>query len=191
MNLVTKLGLISVVTLMAACAPVEQKPLITAPTELEIIETKPITEEVVQTPVDAPVDAPVEEVITDNIDEAPLKEMAEEVVADAVEEVIATPIETAKQEAPPPAPLPDPYDPAILIGASPAKLQATLGRQDYSFDNSGMSIHHYRQDTCLLLVFINQADEITHIDLRHQLVNQTIDITACYQELGMRKDAVN
>jgi len=172
MNLFTKFGLITVVTLMTACAPVEQKPIITAPTELEIIETAPIIEERVI--------KPVEEVVAKEPVSAPIDQSVEEITL-AKEEPVAPP---------PPPPLPDPFDPIVLIGASPSDLQATLGRYDHSFDNSGMSVHHYRQEGCLLLVFINQADEIAHIDLRHQLVNQDVDIAACHQELGLRKDAV-
>ena len=176
MNLFTKFGLITVVALMTACAPVEQKPIITAPTELEIIETAPIIEERVIKPVEEvvvkePVSAPIDQSIDQSVEEITL----------AKEEPVAPP---------PPPPLPDPFDPIVLIGASPSDLQATLGRYDHSFDNSGMSVHHYRQEGCLLLVFINQADEIAHIDLRHQLVNQDVDIAACHQELGLRKDAV-
>lgn len=167
-NFFTKYGLITVVLAMAACTPVEQKPVITAPTEpapteIELIETAP------QAPP-----ALIEEIVP-----TPAKEVAEEMI-----EIVEEPV------APPPPPLADPYDPAILIGASPARLAATLGRHDHSFDNSGMSVHHYRQEACLMLVFINDADEVTHIDLRHNLVNQKVDITACHQALGARKAAL-
>ena len=169
MNIFTKYGLITAVLVLAACAPVEQKPVITAPpkpepTTLEIIEIKP--------------QAPISEEVPEEIAE----EVAEE-IGEAIEEPVA-------QAQPAPAPLPDPYDPAELIGASSASLAATLGRYDHSFDNSGINVHHYRQDTCLMLVFINDADEVTHIDLRHNLVNQKVDITACHQALGARKAAL-
>ena len=195
MNLVTKLALITVVTLMAACAPVEQKPLVTAPiasasTKPENSVTNPVIKEVVEEKSEAPVAkdliAPAVEAVSDEA----VTETTEETVITPIEKTEETIAEIIKEPVAPPPPLPDPFDPATLIGASPASLQTTLGRHDYSFDNSGMSVHHYRQEACLLLVFINQADEITHIDLRHQLVNQQIDITACHQELGARKDAV-
>ena len=169
MKLFTKFGLITVVALMTACAPVEQKPIITAPIIEERV-TKPVEEVVVKEPVSAPIDQSVDQSV-------------EEITLAKEEPVVPSP-------PPPPPPLPDPFDPIVLIGASPSYLQATLGRYDHSFDNSGMSVHHYRQEGCLLLVFINQANEIAHIDLRHQLVNQDVDIDACHQELGMRKDGV-
>ena len=180
MKLFTKFGLITVVALMTACAPVEPKPTITAPTELEIIEPAPIIEERVAKPIEEvvvkePEDAPIDQSVDQSVEEITL----------AKEEPVAP-----SPPPPPPPPLPDPFDPIVLIGASPSYLQATLGRYDHSFDNSGMSVHHYRQEGCLLLVFINQANEIAHIDLRHQLVNQDVDIDACHQELGVRKDAV-
>ena len=194
MNLFTKLGPITVVLLIAACAPVEQKPIITTPTELDIIETKAVTKAPVETPVDevieAPVETPLKQTTAETV-EAPVKTPVAEIVDEAVDAPVEDIAEIVEEPvAPPPPPLPDPFDPVVLIGASPASLQATLGQHDHSFDNSGMSIHHYRQDACLMLVFINQANEITHIDLRHGIVNQQVDIAACHQELGVRKESV-
>lgn len=195
MNLFTKLGPITVVLLMAACAPVEQEPIITAPTELEISETTPTAKAPVETPIKQSAKAPVKDPVIEVVEEAS-DAPVEDPVAEVVEEAIDAPVEEIAEivekpiAPPPPPPLPDPFDPVVLIGASPASLQATLGQHDHSFDNSGMSIHHYRQDACLMLVFINQANEITHIDLRHGIVNQQVDIAACHQELGARKESV-
>ena len=203
MNIFTKLGPITVVLLMAACAPVEQEPIITAPTELEISETtataKAPVEDVIEAPVETPIKqsakAPVKDPVIEVVEEAS-DAPVEDPVAEVVEEAIDAPVEEIAEiveepvAPPPPPPLPGPFDPVVLIGASPASLQATLGQHDHSFDNSGMSIHHYRQDACLMLVFINQANEITHIDLRHGIVNQQVDIAACHQELGARKESV-
>lgn len=187
MNLFTKLGPITVVLLMAACAPVEQEPIITAPTELEISETTPTAKAPVEDVIEAPVETPIKQSA-----KAPVKEPVIEVVEEASDAPVEEIAEIVEEPVapPPPPPLPDPFDPVVLIGASPASLQATLGQHDHSFDNSGMSIHHYRQDACLMLVFINQANEITHIDLRHGIVNQQVDIAACHQELGARKESV-
>lgn len=195
MNLFTKLGPITVLLLMAACAPVEQKPIITAPTELEIIETTAVTKAPVEEVIEAPVETPFKQTAAETV-EAPVKAPVKAPIAEVVEDAIAVPIDNIAEiveepvAPPPPPPLPDPFDPVVLIGASPASLQATLGQYDHSFDNSGMSIHHYRQEACLMLVFINQANEITHIDLRHGIVNQQVDIAACQQELGVRKESV-
>ena len=185
MNIFTKYGLITAVLVLAACAPVEQKPVITAPpkpepTTLEIIEIKP----------QAPISEEVVEEVPKEMTEEVVEEAPEEVLEEIAEEISEAIKEPVAQAQPAPAPLPDPYDPAELIGASSASLAATLGRHDHSFDNSGMNVHHYRQDTCLMLVFINDADEVTHIDLRHNLVNQEVDITACHHALGARKAAL-
>ena len=199
MNIFTKFSPIAFVMLIAACAPVEQKPTITAPTEPEIIETAPITEAVIEEPVEAPVaeiiTTPVETPIEETI-EAPIEDSGDAPIDEVIEEPVETPLEVIAKvneepvAPPPPPPLPEPFDPVVLIGASPASLQATLGRHDHSFDNSGFSVRHYRQEACLMLVFVNQADEITHIDLRHGIVNQQVDIAACHQDLGARKDSV-
>ena len=114
-----------------------------------------------------------------NKQETPIKEEVQE------EEVLEE--EILEEE---PAPPPDPFNPQILIGQPNTSLTAALGDSDYSYDNSGMTISHYRAKTCIVLAFSAPNDEITHIDVRHPIVGIQLDEGACYQELGAKKAAL-
>ena len=101
-----------------------------------------------------------------------------------------TPIEEEVLEEEPAPPPPDPFNPQILIGQPNTSLTAALGDSDYSYDNSGMTISHYRAKTCIVLAFSAPNDEITYIDVRHPVVGTQLDEGACYQELGAKKAAL-
>ena len=104
----------------------------------------------------------------------------------------SAPAQLPKPESKPePEPEPEPFNPIILIGSSQASIRATFGTEDLSFSNGSMTIAQYRQDSCMMLVFFNEADIISHIDVRDLEIGKPLDEAACYRELGAKKEAKN
>lgn len=201
MRVIRNVGLLIGLSLLAACAPIEEKPLVSAPeiTAPQITQDVPLEEA-----VDAPVIAPVIEDNLTSSGRAVLAEAAPEVVIeDAPKPVQETaqpetaappevaPIEVApKKQAPPPPP---PFDPMILVGTNYSALAADFGAPDLAFDNGGLQIAHYRGTHCLMLIFSQKTSTglITHIDLRHPTLGKALDKAACHDELGAKKHAKN
>lgn len=186
------IGLIAMISLLAACVPLEDGPVITAP----ILSDNTTTDE-------AGVDERgADEVII--IDGAAVVNEAEEemVIIITPEEPVAPPPAITEPVITEPAitepaiiepviiePVITPFNPTILIGKSLSHLRATLGAQDNSFDNGGLTVHHYRGTVCLMLAFHGDDEMITHIDLRHPIIGKPLNKQACYQEFGARINA--
>ena len=213
-----QVGAIALLLFLGACAPVEEPVTVTAPIATKAQEEKLVPEaadsaEAIAAEATILIEsdnqtAGLEEVaiIADIADD----DNTSETVADSqllVKEVTTaqaeespkeeeslkeeTPIEeVVLEEEPAPPPLPDPFNPQILIGQPNTSLITALGNSDYSYDNSGMTISHYRAKTCIVLAFSAPNDEITHIDVRHPIVGIQLDESACYQELGAKKAAL-
>ena len=210
---------LSILAILAACAPVEQKPLITAPIEVTPKAEQPdaVTPEAVIPDAMTPEADTTEDIITqkrqaDDTVEDPNR--AEDMVADKVpshnteitaashddgpkdalidasqdnSSATSAPLTIdAPQEAPAPPP---PYDPAGLIGQTQMQLQALFGKADLTFDNGSLRISHYRQESCVLMVFSQNTDEglITHIDMRAPRLGTMLDEAACHNALGAKK----
>ena len=196
MRVIRNVGLLIGLSLLAACAPIEEKPLVSAPkiTAPQITQDVPLEEA-----VDAPVIAPVIEDNLTSSGRAVLAEAAPEVVIEdapkpvqetAQPETAAPPEVAPKKQAPPPPP---PFDPMILVGTNYSALAADFGAPDLAFDNGGLQIAHYRGTHCLMLIFSQKTSTglITHIDLRHPTLGKALDKAACHDELGAKKHAKN
>ena len=194
-----QIGAIALLLFLSACAPVEEPVSVTAP--IAPIEKTPVK----QDPVEQTDTAQASDETTDSADGADvaiapsdnqtLAQSEAVILQDVAKQEQAEEIEAPKKEEtpppPPPPPLPDPFNPTILIGQPSTALADSLGDSDYSYDNSGMTISHYRAESCIVLVFSAPDDEIMHIDVRHPIVGTSLDEAACYQELGDKKDALN
>lgn len=203
------------VALLGACAPIEQKPQLTAPQNApqsaaeklalseaiiaeetkakeaiaaEIAAEEKAVEEVTAAPLD---DLPSDETTVLAVTSAPLAEDAapedETAIEDSAEEVVEEVAEEAIEETPPPPP--PPFDPVILVGEPLEEVEALFGSADLAFDNGGLRISHYRGEACLMLVFSSKADSpmITHIDLRAPILGTAYDRLDCHDELGRKK----
>ena len=69
------------------------------------------------------------------------------------------------------------------------QLQALFGKADLTFDNGSLRISHYRQESCVLMVFSQNTDKglITHIDMRAPRLGTMLDEAACHNALGAKK----
>ena len=220
MMLLKHFAALSVLFILAACAPVEQKPIITAPVEIAPkaeLSDAAVPEAVMPDAVTPEADT-TEDIITqkrqadDTVED---QNMTEDMVADKVpssdSEITAASHDdepkgalinapqdnssatsapltiVAPQEAP--APPPPPYDPAGLIGQTQTQLQALFGKADLTFDNGSLRISHYRQESCVLMVFSQNTDKglITHIDMRAPRLGTMLDEAACHNALGAKK----
>lgn len=193
---------LSVIAFLAACAPVEPKPVVTAPLPKAPQET---TKEIPQqTPEEITEETPAKEIapaetVPDTqagqelpVENLPVEELAVEKVAEDNAREIADPIiAEAPKEEPAPPPPPPPYDPVTLIGESLQGVQSLFGTADLRFENGGLTISHYRQKECIMLVFSQNTDSalITHIDLRASQLGTALDTPACHQALGLKKHA--
>ena len=186
------LAYLSVIAFLAACAPVEPKPVVTAPlpkapqdTPQQIPEKMP-EETTQETP--AKEIAPVETVSDTTAGE---KLAGEKLAGDNALKITDPIIAEAPKEEPAPPPPPPPYDPVTLIGESLQDVQSLFGTADLRFENGGLTISHYRQDECIMLVFSQKTDAalITHIDLRASQLGTALDTPACHQALGLKKHA--
>ena len=186
------LAYLSVIAFLAACAPVEPKPVVTAPlpkapqdTPQQIPEKMP-EETTQETP--AKEIAPVETVSDTTAGE---KLAGEKLAGDNALKITDPIIAEAPKEEPAPPPPPPPYDPVTLIGESLQDVQSLFGTADLRFENGGLTISHYRQDDCIMLVFSQKTDAalITHIDLRASQLGTALDTPACHQALGLKKHA--
>ena len=216
MMLLKHFAALSVLAILAACAPVEQKPIITAP--VEVTPKAELPDAAAPEAVMAEADT-TEDIITqkrqadDTVED---QNMTEDMVADKVpssdSEITAASHDdepkgalinapqdnssatsapltiVAPQEAPAPPP-PPPYDPAGLIGQTQTQLQALFGKADLTFDNGSLRISHYRQESCVLMVFSQNTDKglITHIDMRAPRLGTMLDEAACHNALGAKK----
>ena len=198
---------LSVIAFLAACAPVEPKPIVTAPLPKAPQETTPkITQTITQetpaqeiVPAETAPDTQAEEELPEELpgeelagEELPGEELAEENVAgDNAREITDPIIAQAPKEEPAPPPPPPPYDPVTLIGDSLQDVQSLFGAADLRFENGGLTISHYRQEECIMLVFSQKTDAalITHIDLRASQLGTALDTSACHQALGVKKHA--
>ena len=219
MTRLSYLYLIAILATLGACVPPEQPLVITAPQQ-EVTNTKSVqqTDAAPAIASDAPLDdnAPARQTLAPSDNETAQIQSpsaaASNAVTDAIidEETTAPDItpkaipETTQAESAPaqlpkpepkpepePEPEPEPFNPIILIGSSQASIRATFGTEDLSFSNGSMTIAHYRQDSCMMLVFFNEADIISHIDVRDLEIGKPLDEAACYRELGAKKEAKN
>lgn len=196
MRVIRNVGLLIGLSLLAACAPIEEKPLVSAPeiTAPQITQDVPLEEA-----VDAPVIAPVIEDNLTSSGRAVLAEAAPKPVQEAAQPETAAPPEVApievapKKQAPVKKQAPPPFDPMILVGTNYSALAADFGAPDLAFDNGGLQIAHYRGTHCLMLIFSQKTSTglITHIDLRHPTLGKALDKAACHDELGAKKHAKN
>ena len=203
---------LSVIAFLAACAPVEPKPVVTAPLPKAPQET---TQDIPQqTPEEITEETPAKEIapaetVPDTqagqesageelagqelpVENLAVEELAVEKVAEDNAREIADPIiAEAPKEEPAPPPPPPPYDPVTLIGESLQGVQSLFGTADLRFENGGLTISHYRQEECIMLVFSQNTDSalITHIDLRASQLGTALDTSACHQALGVKKHA--
>ena len=200
------LAYLSVIAFLAACAPVEPKPVVTAPlpkapqdTPQQIPEKMPeeMPEETTQeTPAKeiAPVETVSDTTAGEKLagEELPVEKLAgEKLAGDNALKITDPIIAEAPKEEPAPPPPPPPYDPVTLIGESLQDVQSLFGTADLRFENGGLTISHYRQDECIMLVFSQKTDAalITHIDLRASQLGTALDTPACHQALGLKKHA--
>lgn len=198
---------LSVIAFLTACAPVEPKPVVTAPLPKAPQET---TQDIPQqTPEEITEETPAKEIapaetVPDTqagqesagqelpVENLAVEELAVEKVAEDNAREIADPIiAEAPKEEPAPPPPPPPYDPVTLIGESLQGVQSLFGTADLRFENGGLTISHYRQEECIMLVFSQNTDSalITHIDLRASQLGTALDTSACHQALGVKKHA--
>ena len=194
---------LSVIAFLAACAPVEPKPVVTAPLPKAPQDTpQQMPEETTQetpakeiAPVETVPDTQAREKLAE--EELAVEKLAgekltvEELAGDNAREIADPIIAEAPKEEPAPPPPPPPYDPVTLIGESLQDVQSLFGTADLRFENGGLTISHYRQDDCIMLVFSQKTDAalITHIDLRASQLGTALDTAACHQELGLKKHA--
>ena len=199
MMLVKHFAYLSIIAFLAACAPVEPKPVVTAPLPKAPQETTQKTAE--QTPAKdiepvetVPDTQAVEKLAEEELpeEELPVEELpVENVAGDNTGEITDPIIAEAPKEEPAPPPPPPPYDPVTLIGKSVREVQSLFGTADLRFENGGLTISHYRQDDCIMLVFSQNTDAalITHVDLRASQLGTALDTPACHQALGLKKHA--
>ena len=217
MMLVKHFAYLSIIAFLAACAPVEPKPVVTAPLPKAPQETpqqtpEQIPEETTQKtpatdiePVETVADTKAVEKLAEEelpgenvaIEELPIEELPVENLAveneagDNAGEITDPIIAEAPKEEPAPPPPPPPYDPVTLIGESLQEAQSLFGTADLRFENGGLTISHYRQDDCIMLIFSQKTDAalITHVDLRASQLGTALDTPACHQALGLKKHA--
>ena len=152
---------------------------------------------------DAPVDIIVDVISEGAIAEetAPERSEAEQAEAEQAEAELPTPepdddtqqLAMVQPAAPPPPP-PPPAElaPATLLGIDQAGLFSTLGAADLLRQEGSMEVWQYRLTACVVDFYIYPAAtgrQVTHWDWRVTTIGQTLDVTACRQQLAERDSA--
>ena len=152
---------------------------------------------------DAPVDIIVDVISEGAIAEetAPERSEAEQAEAEQAEAELPTPepdddtqqLAMVQPAAPPPPP-PPPAElaPATLLGIDQAGLFARLGTADLLRQEGNMEVWQYRLTACVVDFYIYPAAtgrQVTHWDWRVPKIGQTLDVTACRQQLAERDSA--
>ena len=211
MNRISQIYLIAFLAMLSACVPPEQPLEVSAPQKQA--DNRTIAEATAASPSDDAVDVTLDKAadnqstsqqatITNKIAPVTDAEQPQQIaqaenaptvktdVKTDVKPEVKTEVKIVEKTEETTEPEPEPYNPIILIGNSQASIRATLGAEDLSFSNGSMTIAHYRQDSCMMLVFVTEADIISHIDLRDLEIGKPLDEVACYRELGEKKGAM-
>ena len=88
---------------------------------------------------------------------------------------------------------PDPLDPYIFLEKSQSYLHSMIGKPDAQFNEQGILIAHYKEESCQLLAFLasdTEAARVIHIDVRPAFVDSSLDKDSCFQDLGKRADEI-
>ena len=146
---------------------------------------------------DAPMDIIVDVISEGAIAEETAPERAE---AEQAEAELPTPepdddtqqLAMVQPAAPPPPPPPAELAPATLLGIDQAGLFSTLGAADLLRQEGSMEVWQYRLTACVVDFYIYPAAtgrQVTHWDWRVTTIGQTLDVTACRQQLAERDSA--
>ena len=144
---------------------------------------------------DAPVDIIVDVISEGAIAEETAPERSE---AEQAEAELPTPepdddtqqLAMVQPAAPPPPPAE--LAPATLLGIDQAGLFSTLGAADLLRQEGSMEVWQYRLTACVVDFYIYPAAtgrQVTHWDWRVPKIGQTLDETACRQQLAERDSA--
>ena len=140
---------------------------------------------------DAPADVISEEVIAEETTPESLESEQAEADAPASTPEDSTQQLAMVQPAPPPPPPPPPAElaPATLLGIDQNGLLTRLGAADLLRREGSMEVWQYRLAGCVVDFYIYPAAAgrlVTHWDWRVPTIGQTLDATACRQQLAER-----
>ena len=141
---------------------------------------------------DAPADVISEEVIAEKTTPESLESEQGEADAPASTPEDSTQQLAMVQPAPPPPPPPPPpaeLAPATLLGIDQNGLLTRLGAADLLRREGSMEVWQYRLTGCVVDFYIYPAATgrlVTHWDWRVPTIGQTLDATACRQQLAER-----